>query len=41
MPPRDRLPSAAGDRAPPLLSIEDAVEAMRRAGASVYEPAST
>jgi uncharacterized protein with GYD domain len=25
----------------PLMSIEDAVEAMRKAGASVYEPAST
>ena len=25
----------------PLLSIEEAVEAMRKAGASVYEPAST
>jgi uncharacterized protein with GYD domain len=25
----------------PLLSIEDAVEAMRKAGASVYEPATT
>jgi uncharacterized protein with GYD domain len=25
----------------PLMSIEDAVEAMRKAGASVYEPATT
>ena len=25
----------------PLMSIEDAVEAMRKAGASVYEPAAT
>jgi uncharacterized protein with GYD domain len=25
----------------PLMSIEDAVEAMRKAGASVYEPAGT